>query len=153
MTMTTELLPEMTRANVDWLREAIARGALREQNRGELAHICGVIAGLFESNLARLDEDLRRGVESGRLLLLAERVLAAADKALDIFDLIAQQADGTMPALVDLASRVRVVRERYAEVAALSRVEPPPVPEEVLAAAEAGPFIRLDELRRRRRQG
>jgi hypothetical protein len=151
--MATELLPEMTRANVDWLREAIRQGALREQDRGDLAHICGIIVGLFESNLARLDEDLRHGVEPGRLLPLAERVLSAADNALQAFDLIGQQADGPLSALADLSSRVRAVRERYAEVAALSRVEPPPVPEEVLAAAEAGPFIRLDELRKRTRQG
>jgi hypothetical protein len=155
--MTTELLPEFTRASVSWLRQALGErknGISQEEGR-QFALLCGSIARQVSDLLLLIQDRLRGGVESRALLQELRNGIAVADEALREFGELRGRVSGTESAatlsLIERTLRdVEAVRTELLSIARWADSPPPPIDLDKLAAADAGPFVRLEEPRGRR---
>lgn len=156
--LTTDLLSDFTQANVDWLRRTTARHTqLSPDELSQLAIVCEILARLAADFRQLVDVVLKRGIEAGTLKVRLERSRASLGDAVGAMSELLQ-AGGRLSS--DVRADLERIRKAHAEMEtvhadlasllALLEAEPPPVAEEILAAAEAGPFIRLDEFRKRR---
>jgi hypothetical protein len=105
--------------------------------------------------LESVQEQLRAGAEAGQLLNRAAASIVVAQMALDTLSrLRALPGASVIFSEVDegIAVANQVRGKMTAVVAVAGAPEPPPVPEDILTAAEAGPFTRLDDLRQRRQK-
>jgi hypothetical protein len=159
--MTTEILPGFARANVGWLRQALEerRGRLSQEEGRALACLCGHIAGLFRGLGDVLHQRLRGGVESRALLAELRGIVSAAEEALAQFAALREQigaAVGTpagLSSLDEATAAVEAVRAELGSIAAWVDSPVPPPDLERLQSAQAGPFVRLEDLKARRAQG
>jgi hypothetical protein len=119
--------------------------------------VCEVLAGLAKKRRDEVHIVLDRGIESGALKVRLEQSLSFIDDSIQA--MTEHQQAGERASSVDGAVLERIrnanaeteaVQADLASLLALAEAEPPPVQEDILAAAEAGPFIRLDEFRKRR---
>lgn len=155
--LATDLLSDFTRNNVEWLRRATARPAsLSSEEWSQLAIVCEFIARLATSYRELVHACLERGIEAGTLKARLERSMAALGDTLRTFAELQQVGEGSGPDVRKALARIRnaaveaeAVHADLAPLVALANAEPPPVPEAILAAAAAGPFVRLDEFRKR----
>jgi hypothetical protein len=156
--MTSDLLSDFTRNNVDWLRRTSAHHAsLSSEEWFQLAIVCEVLADLANKYRDVVHAVVVRGVEAVTLKDRLQRSLAFLRDSIQAMTELQQVGDRDSPNVWAALDRIgnakaesETVHADLAALLALAAAEPPPVPEEILAAAEAGPFIRLDEFRKRR---
>jgi hypothetical protein len=156
--LTTDLLSDFAQNNVNWLRRATARHAsLSSEDWSQLAIVCELLADLAKKHRDLVRTVLYRGIESSTLKVRLERSLAFLSDDIQAMSELQQMGERISPnvrAVVDricnASAETKAVYKELASLLALAEVEPPPVPEGILATAEAGAFIRLDEFRKRR---
>ncbi|MHB1421603.1 MAG: hypothetical protein ACYC3I_00120 [Gemmataceae bacterium] len=155
--VTTDLLSDFTRNNVDWLRRTTARRpSLSSEEWAELAIVCEILADLAKKHRALVHTAVDRGIEAGtlkgrlewRLTFLSDNIQAMTE----LQQLGADSANvrAALERIRNAKAEIEAVHADLAALLTLAEADPPPVPEDILAAAEAGPFIRLDEFRKRR---
>jgi hypothetical protein len=149
--MTTDLLPNLAKTNVDWLGESVERQSHQQPaSWRDFGAACRIIAHLFTVLLESVQEQLRTGAESRALLNTARASAHVAELALErLGKLQGLQGASVISADIDkgIAAANQVRELMTAVVAVASAPDPAPVREEVLAGAEAGPFTRLDKPR------
>lgn len=153
-----DLLTDFTRYNADWLRRITVNGlAVSAEEWSNLAYICEFLSRVNSRFRDYIRSDLNRGVEASKLQGRLEQNLAAVDDSILTMERLEKGAENASRDIQDAGSRIRsakveakAVQAELASILALVKTEPPPVPEDILAAAEAGTFIRLDEFSQRR---
>lgn len=157
--LTINLLSEFTRNNIDWLRQTASarRASLSPEEWSELAIVCEFIADLAKKYRDLIHTTLDRGIEAGTLRVRLQQstaFFADAVQAMTELQQLSERASPNIHAALDRIQNANAETEAIhvdlASLLALAKAEPPPVPEDILAAAEAGPFIRLDEFRKSR---
>jgi hypothetical protein len=154
----TDLLSDFTKINVDRLRQINARlPFLSSEAWSQLAIVCEFLARLATAYRDGVYAVLNRGIEAHTLKVPLKQSMAFIDDAVEAMSELQQPVSERFPADVPIhLDRIRnanaetkAVHADLASLLTLAEVEPPPVSEDILAAAEAGPFIRLDEFRKR----
>jgi hypothetical protein len=156
--LTTDLLSDFTHNSVDWLRRTTARHAsLSSEEWYQLAIVCEVFADLAKKYRDLVHAVLDRGIEGDTLKVRLKPSMAFLGDAVEAMTELQQVGERAVLNVRAALDRIRnantdteAVHADLASLLALAEAEPPPVPEDILAAAEAGPFIRLDEFRKRR---
>lgn len=154
----TDLLSDFTRNNVDWLRRTTARhGSWSMEEWFQLAIVCEVLVNLAKKYRDLVHTAVGRGIETCALKARLEWNLAFLHDNIQTMSELQQAGERASPNVGAAVERIRNTKEEseaiHADLTALlalAKVEPPLVPEEVLAAAEEGPFVRLNEFRKRR---
>lgn len=151
--LTIDLLSDFSQNNVDWLRRNTARHhSLSSEEGSQLAIVCEVLADLAKKQRDQLHIVLDRGIESGALKVRLQH-MAFIREAVQAMTELQQRAASNDWAALDCIRNARseteTVHAELVSLLTLAEAEPPPVQEDILAAAEAGPFIRLDEFRKR----
>jgi hypothetical protein len=157
--VTINLLSEFTRNNVDWLRQTATarRASLSPEEWSELAIVCEFIADLAKKYRDLIHATLERGIEAGTLQVRLHQSTAFLADAVQTMAELQQGGTRVSPNVRAALDRIRkahaeteAIHADLASLLVLAKVEPPPVPEDILAAAEAGTFIRLDDFRKSR---
>lgn len=155
--LTIDLLSDFTQNNVDWLRRTTARHrSLTSEEWPQLAIVCEFLADLAKKQRDRLRIVLDSGIESGALKVRLQHMAFISDAVQVMTEVqkVGESAASTDSVALDRIrnanAEMEAVHSDLVSLLALLEVEPPPVQEDILAAAEKGPFIRLDEFRKRR---
>jgi hypothetical protein len=152
--MMTNVLPELARANVGWLRQTLEQrgNGLSREEGAAFAVACDHVAGLFRALKDAVWQNLRTGVESRALLAQVTNVIRLAEEALGQFSAIRQKAAGAnggtpgLPSLEPATALVEQVRADLMAILARVDVNPSPPDLERLASLAGGPFVRLEDV-------
>ncbi len=154
--MTTLLVPEMARSDVELLRRRLEhRGAAPVTGR-ELAFACLHIASALEELWGALEETLKQGVSGLRLRGMLRDYLAVVESALPVFGTVADVAQaeglsGEIPTIERAAARAEKVRADMKDLLSWASAPPPPIsPEDRKRFEESvGPFEKISSVLRR----
>lgn len=156
--MTTDLLSDFAQKNVDWLRQTTARRvSLSPEDWPQLVIVCEILGSLAKKQRDLVHAVLDRGIESHSLKVRLERSLAFLSDDIQAMSELQQMGEKVSADIGAVLDRIRnakaetkAVHDDLTALLALVAAEPPPVPEDILTAAEAGSFVRLDEFKKRR---
>jgi hypothetical protein len=119
--------------------------------------VCEFLADLAKKYRDLVHSTLDRGIEAS---VLQDRLQQSTAFLADAVQTMAELQQGGTRASINVRAALDRIRNANAEteavhadlasLLALAKVKPPLVPEDILAAAEAGSFIRLDEFRKSR---
>jgi hypothetical protein len=151
--MTTTILPELTRSNVDRLWEAVqSREVLKDLDWTEIFTAYVHVSEMFNSLIKRVHNRVERGATSRWVISQTSACVGIAGRALDLFNVL-QAVLGADRIPDEVREAANVFEQGQAELAPLLAVAArplPPIPDEVLKNAGKGPYVRLEEMRRRR---
>ena len=157
--VTADLLSDFARYNVDWLRSTTAarHAPLTEEEWSQLAIVCELFASISAKYRDYIHTFLDRGIEARALRARLEPTLNYLGDAVRAMAELEGEGESDSDEVRSFLERIRKakaetesVKEFLDSLLTFAHTEPPPVPEELLAAAEAEPFLRLDEFRKRK---
>jgi hypothetical protein len=154
--MTTHLVPEMARSNVELLRRRLEHRSGPPVTGRELVFACCHIASALEELWGALQETLKQGVSGVRLRGMLREYLEVVEIALPAFEPAAKVAQdeglsGHFPQIEGATARAKKVRDDMKALLSWVSSPPPQVSAEDRKRFEeaAGPFERVSSVLRR----
>jgi hypothetical protein len=154
--MTTLLVPEMARSDVELLRRRLEHRSAAPVTGRELAFACLHIAAALEELWGALEATLKEGVSGLRLRGIVRDYLAVVESALPVFGTVADVAQGEglsgeIPQIERAAARAEKVRADMKDLLSWASTPPPPISAEERKRCEeaAGPFEKASSVLRR----
>jgi hypothetical protein len=157
--LAADLLSDFARYNVDWLRRTTAsrHAPLTEEEWSQLAIVCELFASISAKYRDYVHTFLERGMEARALRARLEPTLNFLGDAVRAMAELEEGGESASDKVRSFLERIRKaiaetesVKEFLDSLLTLAHIEPPPVPEDLLTAAEVGAFVRLDEFRKQK---
>jgi hypothetical protein len=152
--MASTLLPELIRANTDWLQRRVGRmNGVSVAAQEDLEPVCFLLAEALELLWRTTQVDLRKGMSGDRLRERCRERLSVADEVITFITSLAGLPgvpESATVAFSEAVQKATVVREDFQKLLDWATAPPPSISRERLEAAEAGPFVRLENRETRR---
>ncbi len=160
--MSPTILPEIVRCNLGPMQHVLDAGEVQDltpEQADELFFLCSFLADAIEKSWGTIQGGLHSGVEGRKLSALLQGVSGQIEECLQTYERLRrmvggmpdyQGAEDNLSRLTADIERVERVRRQGASLLDWLNAASPPIDLDGLKALEAGPFIRLADLKERR---
>src|SRR5262249_24831765 len=151
--LSSALLPEFIRTNTEWLQRKVAReNGNSPGTRGEFAPVGLILAEALEAFWRITQDDLAKGMTGHRLREQCREGVSVGEGVFAAITGLARVPAGSESPTVAFAEAIQTaarIREEFKKLLNWATTPPPSIDLEQLKAAEAGPFVCLEDLEAR----